>query len=1109
MSQNNMSGSQRPMGGRRGGPMGGMGRPVEKAKNFKVSLKRLIGYLKPHRVNLAIVLIFAILSTTFTIAAPKVTSRAMNKLQDGYMAGKMLTEMAKGQDKAVNQIYDKMGEAQQKAIDQIDENMIKGQNEAVDKITSQMADAQRKAVDQILNSTATQMYSGVVDGQKMAVAQITKQMAAAQKGLLAQMQQQATQPGQTPAQPPSPEVMQAMQALAKLPVIDTIADPQARTNTVIAFIDILQKLPPMPTAPGSQQMDPRALEGIKQLLQLPMLETIKDPNVKIDTVKRFIALSGSLPGSGTQKPSSLQFDRATMDKIYARIPYVQYTKPTTNTGVKMNQSALNAVSDLLRFPMIDTIQNPQQRLDSTIKLLDIFKRMPQTGTAQNTDAKAQLDPAALTTVQELLKLPRLDTITDPNLKAETISRMVDLFNQMPDMGNTDNNQTDTTMSPETLKAVQDLEKLPLLNSITDPQQKTVVLQQLLDVFSRMPDVKSENANDANQNDNAKFDPTSIQSIKDFIALPRLATLTDANQRADVVNQIMDLGKKMKFDEKTAPESPEKEIKLTDEQINGVIRAIRETNGKIDFNYIGYIAMILIAMYLISAVFSLTMGLVMSGVSQKTVRDLRREVDAKLAKLPLKYFDMHPHGDILSRVTNDVDTIATTLQQSLTQIITSVVSIIGYIIMMLTISKVLTLIVLATLPLYVLVTANIAKKSQKFFAAQQKELGQLSGHVEEMYTGHKIVKAFGRETDSIKKFEDVNDRLYNAGWKAQFVSGIMFPLMNFISNLGYVLISIVGGIWITRNLLKLGDILAFIQYSRSFTMPIVQTANIANIIQSTVACAERVFEVLDEQEELPDKPEAKTLEAPRGDVTIEHVDFRYKEEVPLIEDMNLDVKKGSTIAIVGPTGAGKTTLVNLLMRFYEINAGKIKIDGVDIRDLKRSELRQLFGMVLQDTWLFKGTIRDNIAYGRQDATEEEVIRAAKAAHADHFIRTLPEGYDTVLNEEATNISQGQKQLLTIARAILADPTILILDEATSSVDTRTEVLIQKAMSNLMQNRTSFVIAHRLSTIREAEMILVMNHGRIIEQGNHKELLAKGGFYADLYNSQFAGNTEEAV
>lgn len=597
-----------------------------------------------------------------------------------------------------------------------------------------------------------------------------------------------------------------------------------------------------------------------------------------------------------------------------------------------------------------------------------------------------------------------------------------------------------------------------------------------------------------------MDPAAISAIQDFMKLPMLDTLTDAGQKADVCQAILSLGKNMPQGSMPANQ---KNVEMTQEQIDGVIGAIRETNGQYNFNYIGQIAILLIIMYAISASFSLIMGLVMSGVSQKTVYDLRSEVDNKLTKLPLKYFDEHSHGDILSRVTNDIDTISTTLQQSITQVLTSVITIIGYIIMMLTISPILTLIVIGTMPLYVISTILIAKKSQKYFAAQQKQLGQLSGHVEEMYSGHKIVKAFGHEQESIEKFENINKNLYVSGWKAQFVSGLMFPLMNFVSNIGYVLISIVGGIWITKNLLGLGDILAFIQYSRSFTMPIVQTANIANVIQSTVACAERVFEVLDEQEELPDVENAKILEFPKGNVTFEQVNFRYKEDVSLIENMNLNVKQGHTIAIVGPTGAGKTTLVNLLMRFYEINAGKISIDGVDIHDLKHDNLRRMFGMVLQDTWLFKGTIKDNIAYAKQDATMEEIVEAAKVAYADHFIRTLPDGYNTIVNEEATNISQGQKQLLTIARAILADPKILILDEATSSVDTRTETLIQKAMSNLMKDRTSFVIAHRLSTIRDAEIILVMNHGSIVEMGNHNELLEKNGFYADLYNSQFSG------
>ena len=619
---------------------------------------------------------------------------------------------------------------------------------------------------------------------------------------------------------------------------------------------------------------------------------------------------------------------------------------------------------------------------------------------------------------------------------------------------------------------------------------------------------AESQNTANGNQPAlEVKPETLEAIRELLAMPMLDTVEDPEQKAELVEKMMGLSTKLSVLQPDAQQNM-KPQKFTQEQVNDGLRAIRETGGEIDFKYILRIILILVGMFLLSALFQFVMQWVMSSVAQKTSYQLRKDVDNKLAVLPLKYFDSKTHGEILSRVTNDVDSISTTLQQSITQVITSIIQIIGYIIMMLLTSPMLTLIVLATMPLYVLTTMFIAKKSQKFFASQQKELGELSGHVEEMYTGHKIVKAFGHERKSIEKFESVNDRLYDAGWKAQFISGIMFPVMNFISNLGYVMICVAGGIWMTQNRLRLGDITAFIQYSRSFTMPIIQTANIANVIQSTIACAERVFEVLDEQEEIPDSDAAVVLELPKGEVGFENVDFSYKENEPLINNMNLALKRGDTIAIVGPTGAGKTTLVNLLMRFYEINDGRIRIDGVDIRNIKRGALRSMFGMVLQDTWLFNGTIKDNISYGRQGASMDDIKQAAKAAHADHFIRTLPEGYNTVLNEEATNISQGQKQLITIARAILANPTILILDEATSSVDTRTEVLIQKAMSNLMRDRTSFVIAHRLSTIRDAELILVMNYGSIIEQGSHRELLDQKGFYADLYNSQFTGANLEA-
>jgi ATP-binding cassette subfamily B multidrug efflux pump len=551
---------------------------------------------------------------------------------------------------------------------------------------------------------------------------------------------------------------------------------------------------------------------------------------------------------------------------------------------------------------------------------------------------------------------------------------------------------------------------------------------------------------------------------------------------------------------------------TTKLFEGLVLKYRHVPGaQIDFNYIAQVLLILGILYIISSVFIYIQQYMMAGVAQKMVYTLRQQVEEKLSRLPLKFFDSRTHGEILSRAVNDMDNISTTLQQSLTQLITSAVTVIGVIVMMLTISPLLSLVVVLTLPPSVFVTTFFAKRSQKYFARQQRSLGELNGHVEEMYTGHKIVKAFGHEEQSIAEFDELNDKLYNAGWRAQFISGMIMPLMMSIGNLGFVFVAVIGGIMVTNGAITIGDVQAFIQYARQFTMPITQLANIANVIQSTIASTERIFELLDEQEEIPEAADAKVIAFPDGEVTFQYVNFSYKEDVPLIEDMNINVQPGQTIAIVGPTGAGKTTLVNLLMRFYELNGGKILVDGVDITELRRGDLRRTFGMVLQDTWLFNGTIRENIAYGRENASEKETIQAAKTAQADHFIRTLPESYETVLNQEATNISQGQKQLLTIARAFLADPEILILDEATSSVDTRTEILIQKAMGELMKGRTSFVIAHRLSTIRDADLILVMNHGSIIEKGTHEELLAKGGFYADLYNSQFTGRAlqEEAV
>ncbi len=525
-------------------------------------------------------------------------------------------------------------------------------------------------------------------------------------------------------------------------------------------------------------------------------------------------------------------------------------------------------------------------------------------------------------------------------------------------------------------------------------------------------------------------------------------------------------------------------------------------ASIDFGYIGQIMLILLGLYVLSSVFSYVQQFTMAGVAQRTVYRLRREVDEKLAHLPLRYYDGKTHGEIMSRAVNDMDNISNTLQQSVTQLITSVVTVIGVFVLMLSINWILTVVVLLTIPLSVSVTALIARRSQRYFANQQGALGDLNGHVEEMYTGHRIVKAFGRERESVATFMTLNSRLYDAGWRAQFVSGMIFPLLTSLGNIGYVAVAVVGSVLVTQRTVQIGDVVAFIQYARSFSQPITQLGSIANTIQLTIASAERIFVLLDEREESEDVQRSVALRSAVGSVKFDHVSFSYDPANPLIVDMNLEATPGQTVAIVGPTGAGKTTLVNLLMRFYDVDSGAILVDGIDIRDLPRGELRRMFGMVLQDTWLFNGTIRDNIAYGRETASEEEIEAAARAAQADHFVRTLDHGYDTILNQDATNLSQGQKQLLTIARAVLADPKVLILDEATSSVDTRTEILIQKAMKELMRGRTSFVIAHRLSTIRDADSILVMNHGSIVEQGTHEELLATGGFYAELYNSQFA-------
>lgn len=541
-------------------------------------------------------------------------------------------------------------------------------------------------------------------------------------------------------------------------------------------------------------------------------------------------------------------------------------------------------------------------------------------------------------------------------------------------------------------------------------------------------------------------------------------------------------------------------KATTEIFNGLIGKVSGQGG-IDFEKIGHILILLLGLYLCSAIFSFVQGYLMTGISQKLTYRMRKEISEKINRMPMEYFDKMTHGEVLSRITNDVDTLSQSLNQSATQVITSVTTIIGVLIMMLSISPLMTVIALLILPLAMALISFIVKHSQKYFKYQQEYLGHVNSQVEEVYGGHNIVKAFNKEEDVIKTFERDNDILYHSAWKSQFLSGMMMPVMQFVGNLGYVGVVILGGYLAMKQSIEVGDIQSFIQYVRNFTTPIQQVAQVANMLQSTAAASERVFEFLEEEEEDQTVENPVSVEGLEGRVEFSHVRFGYRPDHTIIHDFNAQVEPGQKIAIVGPTGAGKTTMIKLLMRFYDVTDGSIKVDGHDIRDFNRSELRQMFGMVLQDTWLFKGSIEDNIRYGKLDATHEEVVEAAKAAHVHRFVQTLPGGYDMELNEEASNVSQGQKQLLTIARAILADPKILILDEATSSVDTRTEVRIQKAMDNLMRGRTSFIIAHRLSTIRDADMILVMKDGDIVEQGNHEELLRQNGFYAELYNSQF--------
>ncbi|MFF6089687.1 ABC transporter ATP-binding protein [Enterococcus faecium] len=550
-------------------------------------------------------------------------------------------------------------------------------------------------------------------------------------------------------------------------------------------------------------------------------------------------------------------------------------------------------------------------------------------------------------------------------------------------------------------------------------------------------------------------------------------------------------------------------KATTEIFKGVMAGAQQmqqgqqvTKFPIDFDKIAQIIATVIVMYLISAVFNFLQQFIMTRVSQRTVYELRHDLEAKMNRVPISYYDTHTNGDIMSRAINDMDNIASTLQQNLTQFVTSAVTLIGVIVMMLSISWQLTLVALLMIPLSLIIVMIVAPKSQVFFADQQKSLGLLNNQVEETYGGHTIVKTFNHTEKDQEVFEKENQNLYAAGWKAQFISAIIMPLMNFVKNLGYVFVAVLGGVKVANGNMTLGDVQAFLQYTTQFSQPITQLASLMNTIQSTVASAERVFEVLDEEEMSNEKSGLPEEKDTPYKVRFENVQFGYTPDNLLMTDFNLDVKPGEMVAIVGPTGAGKTTLINLLERFYDVSGGSIRYDGVDTRDLSRDELRAQFSMVLQDTWLFTGSIYDNIKYGNDDATDEQIIEAAKAAHVDDFVRKLPEGYNTVLNEDASNISQGQRQLITIARAFLANPDVLILDEATSSVDTRTEILIQKAMNRLLENRTSFVVAHRLSTIRDADNIIVMNHGSIVETGNHDTLMEKDGFYADLYNSQFS-------
>ena len=942
-----------PMGG--GGPGGGMRGVVEKPKDFRGTLKRLVRYLKPQTAKLVVVMLLAIASTAFAVYAPKISGNAVNQLMNGFVAKSMVSGISKAQQQAVPEI--------QKAL--------QGMQTAQDAAIAQAKAAVTKQFDATIAAQKQQAYAlAEAQATKVITTSPPRELLAAEQQVLAAVKKQFD----------AALAAQKQQATAQ-------AEAQA-TRTITTN-------PPAELIAAEQQAQAAAQAAAKQ--QVDAQFAAKAPGVPLENI----------PGYADALAAAQQ------------------------------QASAAAKAQVEAAALAQAIAQAKAAVDA-----EFVKQAPAAQAAlaaAQKQAKAQVQATALKQA-----VVQARAAVDKQFAAQKATM-------------------DKALADAQAKAV---------DAATSAVQKGFL-------------------------DTAKLTPEQLTAMRQFVALPLVSSITDNNVKADTVQTIINLGKVLPMT------GQQKTINVSQTDLERGIADIRDNGGTIPLSAIGNTLLYLLFLYLLSALLTFIMQYIMSDVAQKTAYNMRRELDDKLAVLPLRYYDSHSNGEILSRMTNDMDTISTTLQQSITQLIVSVFQILGYIYMMLTISGTLTLVTLATLPLYILATTIIARKSQKFYMAQQTHLGRISSHVEEMYTGHNVVKAFGHEQDAIATFRAVNDDLYQAGWKAQFMSGIMMPLMNFISNIGYVFIAVFGGVFVTRNLLNLGDITAFIQYSRQFSMPIVQTASIANVIQSTLACAERVFGVLDEPEEIRDAADAIVLSDPDGNIAFDHVDFSYRATEPLIKDMNLDVKQGDTVAIVGPTGAGKTTLVNLLMRFYDIQGGSITFDGVETRKIGRGSLRTMFGMVLQDTWLFNGTIRENIAYGRDDATEEEIVAAAKAAHADHFIRSFPDGYDTVLNEEASNVSAGQKQLLTIARAFLADPVVLILDEATSSVDTRTEVLIQKAMARLMAGRTSFVIAHRLSTIRDAHHILVMNHGAIVEQGNHQELLAKHGFYADLYNSQFTG------